>query len=430
MNIKWFIPFILLFLAETSLAQRHDTLKVMQYNLLNYRNTTPQCDAQSNDPAKKDAALSKIVKHVQPDIFAVNEMGANWLNPNKLLTNALNGSGVNYDQAEFTNNGFSSLVNMLFYNKDILGLRDQEVIEEDLSGRDLVRVIDVYHLFIKDNDALANGDTIFIDVIVAHLKAGDGTADKADRADATEAVMKYMENAPTSHNYIILGDFNVKSSSEDSYRNLVEHSDPDVRFYDPMDAPGSWSSKSLYANLHTQSTRTSSTSGGCFSGGGLDDRFDFILIGNNVRSNKNKVKYVDDSYDVVGQDSRRFNNTVVNPTNYSVPSAVAQALYDMSDHLPVTVELRVGPAFVGTAELHPDAFVNIWQANEKLGVSTRDEMRSVRLLDLSGRVVLERSVSDKNFELSTAGLANGAYTIFIHFEDGSQSFRRIGVVKR
>ena len=239
-----------------------------------------------------------------------------------------------------------------------------------------------------------------------------------------------MEGAPSDHNFIILGDFNVKSSSEDSYRNLVEHSDPDVRFYDPVDAPGAWSSKSLYANLHTQSTRTSSTSGGCFSGGGLDDRFDFILISNNVKSNKHKVQYVDGSYDVVGQDSRRFNNTVINPANYSVPSAVAQALYDMSDHLPVTADLRIGPAFVGTSNVRPDDFLNLWQANNRLGISARDEMHSIRLLDLSGREVMNRTVSGTRAEWSTQTISNGAYTLFIHFEDGSQSFRRLGIVNQ
>ncbi len=47
------------------------------------------------------------------------------------------------------------------------------------------------------------------------------------------------------------------------------------RFHDPLNQLGEWGSNEDYAALHTQSTHSGSEDA-CFSGGGMDDRFDLF----------------------------------------------------------------------------------------------------------------------------------------------------------
>ncbi len=104
--------------------------------------------------------------------------------------------------------------------------------------------------------------------------------------------------------------------------------------------------------VQSQSTHTSSS--GCAVGGGLDDRFDFILISNNVKYGNKKVKYVPGSFHVVGQDGKHFNEAVNSaPTNTSVPANVLSALYNNSDHLPVTLKITVNQP-LGIPQMHSD----------------------------------------------------------------------------
>jgi endonuclease/exonuclease/phosphatase family metal-dependent hydrolase len=384
----------------------------MHYNLLNYRNTTNQCTSTTNDPEEKDKSLATIIAATQPDIFTINEMGANWLNPSKLLKNALNkGNGIVYDQAEFSNNSFSDLTNMLFFNSALLSYEGQESISKDAGNQDLVRVIDVYRLYLKDAEALTKGDTLFFNVVVAHLKAGSASADKDQRAAMTAALMDFLKNKRPGENYLMCGDFNIQSSSEECYQNLTVKPETSVRFYDPVDAAGSWNEKSIYANLHTQSTRVSSTSGGCFSGGGLDDRFDFILIGKELKDYAFKAKYIEGSYKALGQDSRRFNSTINSPINTSVSSAVSQALYDLSDHLPVILELEIGPVFaqIEAPKVQVPKFI---LKESALHLSQAKEDLTVEILDNSGRILTQKTVKKGNAEqIDLQNFATGIYLL-------------------
>lgn len=370
----------------------------MHYNLLNYRNSTAQCTESTNNGDKKDGYLSIIAAHIKPDVITVNEMGANWLNPNKILTKALNVDGVtHFDQAEFTNNSFSSLTNMLFFNTEKLVLKNQETIAKDKNNQDLVRVVDVYNLYYKNDEALQKGDTIFITFLAVHLKAGSTTDDQNERALCTEAIMNYLSDHKAAHSYLLSGDFNVQSNSETAYKNLTATGSEDIRYYDPVDAPATWNNNSNYTNLHTQSTHVSDTRGGCFSSGGMDDRFDFILVGKEVLNNTYDVKYLDGSYHAVGQDSRRFNSDVVTPSNNDVPADVADALYNMSDHLPVTLKLVVKKSNSSVQPFSGVGRLMIRQLpDQQLEIRFPESVvEGVRLLDLSGRTVMEDNQKSK-----------------------------------
>ena len=140
-------------------------------------------------------------------------------------------------------------------------------------------------------------------------------------------------------NFVLSGDFNVYTSSEEAYDNLVNNPNYLVRFHDPIGRSGNWNNNSQFADIFTQSTHTGAAS--CASNGGMDDRFDFILVSNKVKNGSDKVKCLPETYHAFGQDGRRFNGSIINPANTSVSGTVAQALYDMSDHLPVVMDYAI-----------------------------------------------------------------------------------------
>ena len=117
---------------------------------------------------------------MQPHLICFQEVGASANNATHLLNNALNtGSGLNWSTTNYTNNGFSTLTNVIAYRNDVLGLLSQDVITKDLNNNNLVRVLVVVRFYYKD--PLLNGlsDTVTFTVIGAHFKAGSGTTNSS-----------------------------------------------------------------------------------------------------------------------------------------------------------------------------------------------------------------------------------------------------------
>lgn len=80
---------------------------------------------------------------------------------------------------------------------------------------------------------------------------------------------------------------------------------------------GSWNNNDFFASVHSQSTHTS---GDCFSTGGSDDRFDFILTSDEIINGTDYMKLVPGSYKALGQDGQHFNDRLTgSPQNNSVP---------------------------------------------------------------------------------------------------------------
>ncbi|MCB0737603.1 MAG: T9SS type A sorting domain-containing protein, partial [Bacteroidetes bacterium] len=138
-------------------------------------------------------------------------------------------------------------------------------------------------------------------------------------------------------NIFYSGDLNVYRSSEACFQLLTAQGTH--KLYDPAGQIGDWTNNSSFSKVHTQSTRTSSFGGG--STGGMDDRFDWILISGDLIRGQNGIQYITDSYQAIGQDGNRFNRSVVFGTNQAVSETVANALHEMSDHLPVSLQVNV-----------------------------------------------------------------------------------------
>jgi hypothetical protein len=387
------ITILALVLAASASAQSiTDTLTFMHYNVLNYRNYSTFCTVSNNSHLKKDGYMSTIVGYIKPDIITVNEMAGDGISPTRLLENSLNKDGRDfYKQCAYSAN--SSLCNMLYYNQNKLALYKQDKIDRAANGAFLVRQIDAYTLYYLDNSELEAGDTTWLTVYVAHFKASSGSANVTERAVATTAVMDYHEeNYNTAHNYILSGDFNMYTSNEQGFINLIADDNRAIRFKDPINKPGSWNNSGTYASIHTQSTRSS---GSCHSGGGLDDRFDFILCGDELLTYTRGIAYVPGSYKAVGNDGNHFNSDINAGTNSSVPSNVLTALYEMSDHLPVEIKMGISRTIANVSEKHIDNFLVVSNpvGNQLHWRMQLPQSGTLSVIDIHGKEVMNQRLS-------------------------------------
>lgn len=389
-----------------------DTVKVMHYNLLYYGETTNYCDNTNNNVDNKDTYISKIINHTKPDIFTVNEMGASPQNADRLLNNTLNISGLTrYSKAGFTNNANSNIVNMLFYNSTKFVLHGQTVIVNSL------RDINVYKLYYKSPDISTQNDTAFLTCIVAHLKAGSSSSDEDQRAYMTQQIMNYMSNNNITGNVLMMGDLNTYSSSEQCFQKLVNYSESQYNFYDPVDKMGAWNNNSYYAEYHTQSTHSYSD---CFAGGGLDDRFDFILISNSIENKTDKIEYVPSSYHALGQDGNRFNSTIKDPSNSSVPSDIADALYGNSDHLPVILDLKINqtPATISNPENNDFNIVFENPVKDFLNIKVNSKQNTgrkynIKMYNIVGELLWSKTIKENPTKIDVGNFSKGLYILKI-----------------
>lgn len=414
----------LLFSTLFAEAQQKDTVTVMTYNLLYYRynfvlsNGTVICSPTgNNNTTTKDNAMEDIFDYTLPDIFVVQEMdGGNSVSAFRLLQNAINQNGrTNYTLANSTGIGQQSIVNMLYFNTDKFILESQTVYDKELNNTNFARMIDHYTLRYNDSNLAIHQDTTRIHVLVGHFKASSGSANVAQRARTTESVMASLDSMNATGNYLFAGDFNMYTSTEAGYQNLVNYVDPTLRFYDPVSVSGRWSNSSARAITHTQSTHTT---GGCFASGGMDDRFDFILASDEIINNTDKIRYIPNTYKALGQDGNRWNGTIISPANTTVPSLISQALYNMSDHLPVIMDLEINLPIGALSIKEMNQIQKLKFQNPNTGdllidlSNQKQEIKIIQILDLTGKVLFEKnSNSSRYVRFDISELTSGAYLI-------------------
>lgn len=372
-------------------AQSPDTLKVMTYNLLYYGVNTSFCTTANNNVQTKNGHFQTILQHTQPHVLGVQEMGG-VSHSVGFLQQVLNTNGeTRWTRAPYINTNGSNLVSLLYYRTDKLTYASHEAITTQ--GRDIAFYTLYYNVIPFDND------TIFIHFAVMHLKAGGSTADANQRGAEAQAMMNWLNQRNFRGNLVIMGDFNVNSSSEPAYVQFTGNSNENIRLYDPVNQPGNWANNSAFAALHTQAPTINGN--GCTSGGGMDDRYDQLMINRHIKDDSARVFYIPGSYTTVGNDGIRFNGAVNTPSNQQVPPAVANALAAASDHLPVSLQLHIRPGF-GTSvaeELHSKLALRFNSlVQDDLWIWTENEPQhaiKIALYDLQGRQIMQTSL-DKN----------------------------------
>lgn len=423
--MKKIIVFLML-LATTGIASAQDTLTVLQYNLLQYGNDYGGCNSTNNNVTTKDGYIKTIINYVKPDIFSVNEMVASEAMMEHLL-GVINTTWTSrYKRPAFVHSNAPYLANAIYYNSKKLTFQKQIVVQ------DYVRDINLFK-FYYNSSQLEQGDTAFVICIVAHLKAGSGTDNSNKRKVMATNTMNYLKNHNQKANYLMMGDFNLYGETEPAWLQLTMNSNTNINFNDPVNQSGDWHNNYAFRNYHTQSTH--SEDNGCASWGGMDDRFDYILISNYIKNGTEHVKYVDGSYWALGQDGKHFNKGLLDaPTNTSVPANVLNALGKNSDHLPVTLKLSVDQ-HVGIDEYQYTLFTDISFVNPvndrlKLNITTQSNTpATLAVFDMQGRLKMQQSfmlTKGKSIQtVNTSRLSTGLYFIRITDKNGVSVTRKM-----
>ena len=416
---------VLFVLAGVMRLQAQDTIRMMQYNLMYYTNSSgiSDCNSTSNNLSNKDVHIKTIFQYVQPTVFCVCEMGSQTQYADRLLDNVINTDGIDYyRRGPLTNQSGGSIANMIYYDSRKLTLYQSTNITtsyRDING----------YTFYYNADNLNTGDTIFMTFWLAHLKAGTGYTNESARLTQAQKLMNRIASSGMPGNYTFSGDFNIYSSEEPAYQELTEYSNSLYRFYDPVNSPGYWHNNAQFASLHTQSTHSQEAD--CFSSGGLDDRFDIILVSPYIYYGSDRIHLVEGSYHALGQDGERFNGTVLTPVNNSVPNQVANALYQQSDHLPVIMDMAID-AHVGVQEREHDFFVKVVNpVRETLQIelqSNESGPYTIELFTMDGRL-LHRYQEDLEEGLNQISYpfpyGQGAYLVRFQHKNGQKTVKKL-----
>ena len=283
----------------------------MTYNLLNYEN--------END--REDDYVT-VLEYVQPDIIIAEEVTGQ-TGYNHFLSDVLDvfEPGA-WSGATFINQS-ASIDIALFYRHDVFSFISTDLVNTAQSSG----LRDVVEWVMEHNDS-----GVQFNVYGVHFKASSGGSNPQTRLTEATILRDYLNDLPTGSHFIVAGDFNIysnSSSSEPAFEMLTgAGSDDDGQLFDPVDRIGHWHNNSSYSDVHTQSPRSGSY-------GGMDDRFDWIFVSEAVLNETYEMNYVENTYWAVGNDGNHFNQAINNGNNTSVNDAMADALHDASDHLPV-----------------------------------------------------------------------------------------------
>jgi len=308
-----------------------DTIKIMSYNTLNYGTLSgSSCSTFNNYP--KNGYLHDIVSYENPDILGLVKMeGYQSLSTDtvmRVLNSFCNGC---YAHSTYTDNSGYSKVDMVYYKVNKFAM----VYTKTLYSADPnIADINVVKLYYLNPDLAVNHDTTYINIILVHLLSGGSSA--STRGTEMQGVMKTLTtDYPALKNYVLMGDFNVKTSTEPCFQAVINPSDSNYKFYDPSNNIGDWDANpTKYAKYLSVDTRTTALSD-CGADGGMTDWFDHLLVTKDIVSGTDSIHYVPNSLTTVGQDGRHTNNALIdNPKDTIVPDYILNDLYYMSNHLP------------------------------------------------------------------------------------------------
>ena len=365
------------FFGKLSSAQ--DTMTLLNYNMLNFPSSHPE---RIHD-------FKRVFDFLHPDILILNEV-TNGTAADLLLDSALNLSlPANFESAPFFDGLDSD--NLLLFNSDKVKLHSYDTIPTAL------RLINEYKLLVNDPNLSVHSDSTFLDIFSLHLKAGQGQQNEDKRAAESLILRNYLEGINSWQNIFVSGDFNIFSSGETAWENLANATNRNL--FDPINEIGNWHNNVSFSHTHTQSTRAISLGGG--ASGGLDDRFDMILISEDILNGENRVSFVNGSYAALGNDGQHFNVSILDAPNHpELPSNVMQSLYNASDHLPVVLKVAIN---------FPEIPCAVPQNHEAINITSQ-----------SARLIWDVVLSAEKYELRGNRIGVGNFVTM--FVNGAQNY--------
>jgi PKD repeat protein len=232
--------------------------------------------------------------------------------------------------------------NALVYNTNTLQLvASVGIVTPTGSGNGVYRQV-VRYLFAPAGVA-TNANNIFY-VYVSHYKAGTNSTDLIARTGESGIIRTNSASLPSDARVLYVGDYNVSTSAEASYQNIVSKTLIGIRGIDPFNVSGfggtDWTTSSAL-NWKTESCRS------------LHYRDDFQMLSSNVYYGvAGGLAYVSGTYHTFGNNGSTpylssiiQQNTSLNSSLQSNPPiSAAQCytnLYGASDHLPVVADYTI-----------------------------------------------------------------------------------------
>lgn len=408
--IKKNILFLLLFYGFSINSQT--TVKTMFYNLLNYDS---DFNSQNRTPY-----LSTILQNVQPDLFMVCEL-KNETASNYLFNNAVLPNNTDFKKAEFrySNSAATGLLQMVYYNSKKLILESSNVVPTNIR--------DINHYTFKLNTENADIEPITLEVFVTHLKASSGNTNREKRLNSIQDFNNYLEKFREDANIIFAGDFNFYTSNEEGFQELIDPNnaiqivDPVNRlcpvfpddnkdyFDDDYNSTYFWNNSS-FADVHSQSTRNSQVNGDG-AGGGMDDRFDFIMMSKNFTTSSD-FYYVNDSYKTIGNNGNCYNSYVSN-TNCTgtFSQELRNALYNFSDHLPIVMEIETPKNTLSIPKNYqPVSFINTNIVTNNVTLAVKEKVNSIIIYNQLGQIIYQtKNINQDKLNIDTSTFSKGIY---------------------
>lgn len=403
----------LFFVLLISCLQSQTRIKVMFYNTLNYNS-----DTQSQS---RTSYLKTILESVQPDLFMVCEL-KNETASNYLFENAILPFNKNFRKAPFRYvvSPARDLIQMVYYNSEKLILENESITRTN--------VRDINHYTFKINSENSEANPIMLEVFVTHLKASTGLQNRMQRLESVENFVRDLERIPVDRPILFAGDFNFYTSNEEGFLKIIDTTNP-IKIIDPINRlcppfPSNgidyfdgnnfystyfWNNSS-FADVHSQSTRTSQVNGDG-AAGGMDDRFDFIMMSENLISNPD-LYYINNSYKTIGNNGNCYDSYVSNPNctgEYS--QELRNALYFFSDHLPIYMEIETPQNTLSvTKNNNPIKFIGSNLISDFLSLHLYEEIKVIFIYNQLGQKIFElKNTNTTEIKITTISFPKGIY---------------------
>lgn len=338
-------------LATSAVA---DTLRIGTWNLTFYD------DADTRTSAFQTAIYANFEgRSFAPDVLLAQEIqgpvaAANFLS----LLNSAPGSPGDWAMAPFVD--IDTLDNATYYRTSKLSYLSHVTINpfagpSPEQPRDTVRY-----------DLAINGTSERLGIYNLHMKAGQTSDDQARRQVEADRIRRNAAGEDTNgagtglpggYHYLLTGDLNMGSANQDAWQSLTSLNYSPLapgagRFFDPINATGTWSGSTTNWRIQTNDPRT-----------GLDDRFDLFGLSSSLVDGIgtdyvglagtpfSTTTWDDDnhSYTVWGNDGLQgVDGAMTTAGNLMVGDTIAGALWDASPetggHLPVFLDITFSPA--------------------------------------------------------------------------------------
>jgi hypothetical protein len=323
------------------------------------------------------------------------------------MLNSAPGSPGTWARAPFVKNG--TMNNTFFYRSDLLQLLDTVVVAEGGPSPDQPRNIMRFDVRLKGYFY----DTHHAALYSTHWKAGTNADDYARRLLEATRIRNNAASLPNGFHYILGGDFNIRTSNENSYQKLVAEPENPGRFFDPIASPGGWNKNVNFRFVHTQDPTGT---------GGMDDRYDFLLLSPNLVDGQgftylgnpmvpfSNTTWNDPSHSfrTWGNDGTSYEQQLRVDGNTMVGASIAQSLRNVATqaggHLPIFLDLLVPPE-VRVLEEHVP-FGIVLQGSE--------QSRIISVFNGGDTTLWREGVSPLHYSFSSSGVFGGPTGTFVH----------------